>query len=121
MTTERTMMIQQPEIQKTDCLNNPSYHVHAGEIKNFVSGEAYECRMKLVPEDEGGFSAFAVRLPGIVGQGETREEAISDIAEAFAAAVSVYRELNTDIPWAEIGAGCSSPAGSVDLWVVVNV
>ena len=39
----------------------------------------FECRTVICPEDEGGFSAFALRLPGVVSQGETRDEALKNL------------------------------------------
>ena len=39
----------------------------------------------LVPEDDGGFSVFALNYPGVVSQGDTVEEATANIAEAFQA------------------------------------
>jgi predicted RNase H-like HicB family nuclease len=41
----------------------------------------------ICPEEEGGFSVFALNYPEVVSQGDTIEEAKSNIAEAFVAVV----------------------------------
>ncbi|MEA2552611.1 MAG: hypothetical protein QOJ65_787 [Fimbriimonadaceae bacterium] len=39
--------------------------------------------VKLIPEQEGGYSVLVPGLPGCVSQGETREEALQNITEAI--------------------------------------
>lgn len=62
----------------------------------------YECRVLLCPEPDGGFSAHALRLPGVVSQGENEAEALKNISEAFHGAVSVYLKGSRDIPWEDV-------------------
>jgi len=61
----------------------------------------FECDVCLVPEDEGGYSAYLPHLPGVVSEGETLEDAAERIVEAFLGAVEVYKEQNKPIPWLE--------------------
>ena len=49
--------------------------------------------VRLVPEEEGGFSVVVPGLPGCVSQGETREEALENIQEA----IQLYLEVARDI------------------------
>lgn len=88
--------------------------------RHFEEGDrTYECRVLLCPEDAGGYSAIALRLPGVVSQGESPEEAMENISEAFAAAVSVYLEDGTQIPWGEVSV--DRPKGCLERWILVDV
>jgi len=80
---------------------------------------AYECRVLLCPEAEGGYSAHAIRLPGAVSQGESVAEALENIADAFRAAISVYQERGEAIPWKDLEL--ERPKRSIEKWIVVNV
>ena len=40
-------------------------------------------RVILEPSDEGGFTAFVPSLPGCISEGDTRDEALANIAEAI--------------------------------------
>ncbi len=79
----------------------------------------YECRVLLCPEKDGGYSAHALRLPGVVSQGESKEEALENIADAFRAAISVYREQGEAIPWTNLQI--DRPERSIERWILVNV
>ncbi len=83
------------------------------------SPDTYECRVLLCAEEDGGYSAHALRLPGVVSQGESEAEALDNIADAFRAAVSVYREQGGTIPWAT--TQIDRPKESFERWVLVNV
>ncbi|MCH7988564.1 MAG: type II toxin-antitoxin system HicB family antitoxin [Planctomycetes bacterium] len=65
----------------------------------FTDKTVYECRVWLTPEECGGFSVEIVSLPGVVSEGESEKEAISNLKEAFRAAIAVYSDLDQDIPW----------------------
>lgn len=43
----------------------------------------------LETEDEGGYSAQCLELPGAISQGETKEEALKNIEEAVEAVLEV--------------------------------
>lgn len=79
----------------------------------------YECRVLLCPEQDGGYSAHALRIPGVVSQGESLEEALANIADAFRAAVSIYLEDGGTIPWATVEM--DRPKGWIERWILVNV
>ena len=80
--------------------------------------KVYECWVCLVPEDGGGYSVFMPDLPGVVSQGETEEEAIHNIEEAFLGAAEVYEEMGQPIPWAKDHQ--PRPANAKERWILVN-
>jgi len=49
--------------------------------------------VRLIPETEGGFSVIVPGLPGCCSQGETRQEALSNIKEAIQLYLDVVAEM----------------------------
>ena len=76
------------------------------------------CHVLICPEAEGGFSAYAMQLPGVVSQGETEDETLANIAEAFREAILSYGEEGKGIPWSTITMDW--PHGAKETWIVVN-
>ena len=79
----------------------------------------YECRVLLCPEHEGGYSAIALRLPGTVSQGESIDEALANIEEAFRATVTLYLEDGGQIPWEDVPV--ERTKGCEERWILVDV
>ena len=79
---------------------------------------AYRHAVRLVPEEDGGFSAYVPSLPGVHSQGETEAEALANIAEALEAAIETYGELGQEVPWT---GGAPARQGEEELSVVVHV
>jgi len=52
--------------------------------------------VRLIEEEEGGFSVLVPGLPGCVSQGETREEALDNIREAIRDYLEVIQESMTE-------------------------
>jgi len=96
----------------------PQQYIEAPAWKR-LDENTYECRVLLCPEHDGGYSAHALRLPGVVSQGESEAEALDNIADAFRAAISVYREQGGAIPWTNLQI--DRPKGSIERWILVNV
>jgi len=48
----------------------------------------------LEPSDEGGYTVYVPSLPGCISEGDTREEALSNIREA----IELYLELDEEGP-----------------------
>ena len=46
----------------------------------------------LEPQDEGGFTARCLEVPGAISQGETRKEALENAKEAIELVLEVLRE-----------------------------
>lgn len=98
------MIIDQPEIN-VECTSSPE------------SRRTMECRAILEPDEDGGFCIRASRLKGVYSQGETREEAIENIREAFSGAIQSYEALNLPIPWED----ASKADSGEELWILVHV
>lgn len=96
----------------------PSTYIHASNWREFA-GQTYECRVLLCPETDGGYSAIALRLPGVASQGDSVEDALKNISEAFAAAIAVYLEDVGQIPWADVEV--ERTKGCEERWILVNV
>lgn len=92
--------------------------VKIGEIRNF-SGSMHECRTVICPEAEGGFSAYALRLVGVASQGETEEEAVENLKDAFRETLLAYDDLGMNIPWGEVEI--ARTPDTTDRWVLVDV
>lgn len=91
--------------------------VRIGNSTHYTPGEAYVCRAALTPEPEGGFSAIAYNLLGVGSQGDTEEEAIANLTEAFCGAIESYQESGDPIPWSHGPA----PAGTYERHFVVEM
>lgn len=83
------------------------------------SKEELECRALVCPEEEGGYSVHCMNLPGVISQGETLEEAIENISDAFRETVLYYRGANETIPWGEVNV--PPVAGSKEERIIVSV
>ena len=73
----------------------------------------------LMPEESGGFFVFASLLPGVASQGETKEEALDNIAEAFHGVVEEYKASGQPIPWSK--EAFPKPNNAIEQWILVNV
>lgn len=84
-----------------------------------IQDNVLECRVLLIPEQEGGYSAHCIRLPGVVSEGESLDEAVQNISEAFREAIRCYRGAGESIPWQQIEL--DRPKGCMERWILVNV
>jgi len=91
-----------------------------GKWQLSFADKTFECRVLLCPEESGGYSAHAMRLPGVVSQGETEKEALENIADAFRAAVESYTAGGVTIPWTDNPLCNDKPPGSKERWILVN-
>jgi antitoxin HicB len=88
--------------------------------KSKVPGLLYECRVWVCPEPEGGYSAVVPSLPGVVTQGETLDETLENVKEAFRGVVAEYTESKESIPWRHEIAS-QKPRDTIEKWILVNV
>ncbi len=81
--------------------------------------KSYRAHVLLIPEDDGTVSAAVVNLPGVGSCGDSEEEAIANVREAFAAAVESYLEAGKKIPWRD--ATNDDVNDKRCIWIVVHV
>ena len=79
----------------------------------------YECQAVFIREDEGGYSARVANLPGVVTEGDTIDEAICNLKDAFAGAIVTYMELGREIPWSQNPSG-DWPSDCVRRWILID-
>lgn len=60
----------------------------------------FECRVGLLLENDGTFSVYAINLPGVSSQGESEQEAITNISDALVGVLSEYIAAG-EIPWTD--------------------
>ena len=88
--------------------------------KSYTEGPLYMFRALLCHKDETGtIIAYSSSLPGVVSQGKTENEALKNIAEAFAGVIESYLEASEEIPWAPEKVE-RSPEDK-ERWVVAEV
>lgn len=81
--------------------------------------DTYQCRVWLIPDADGdGYTAIAVRLPGVVSEGDTIEEALTNIKDAFRQAILTYRDHGVDIPWNNVDPESDN---AFQRWILVDV
>ena len=81
--------------------------------------DLYRCEIRLCSEREGGYSVYVPELPGVVSEGETREEAKRNIAEALRGVLRSYRQDDQPIPWQKDPNPLQEDESR--FWIVVNV
>ena len=60
---------------------------------------AYRCIVCLIEEEDGGFSAVCLNLPGACSCGDTEEKALENVREAITGVIKSYLENGEKIPW----------------------
>jgi len=78
----------------------------------------YELRVILIPQ-ESGYAVSVKRLPGVHSQGETEEEALANIRDAFQAVAQEYLHESASIPWCN--DDYERPVGTLERWILVDV
>jgi predicted RNase H-like HicB family nuclease len=79
--------------------------------------QSYRCRIAIIPEEEGDFSAIVLNLPGTGSCGATESEAIENCEEAIRASIASYVESGQAIPWT---TEYEDPANAKCEWISVN-
>lgn len=59
-------------------------------------------RVVLEPSDEGGYTVYVPSLPGCISEGDTREEALANIAEAIRLYLTPVEDDLSNAPGSEI-------------------
>lgn len=85
-----------------------------------LTSRAYVCEVRIVREEEGGFSAYAPQLPGAHSQGETEQEASENIKEAVGSLIRSYLGSNEEIPWVDRSTVGPRQEGEMAKWVTID-
>jgi predicted RNase H-like HicB family nuclease len=78
-----------------------------------------ECRGFVYKDEDGRCCAYATRLPGVYGEGDTEAEAFNDLCDAFTFVLESYGETGKAIPWRD---SLKRPdLTGTEYWAVVHV
>lgn len=80
---------------------------------------SFRCHLMIVKDEDGGYSAIALNLPGAGSCGDTLEEAEANAKEAVAAVIGSYLSDGVTIPWCDT-KDADIPNGACHKWVLVN-
>ena len=58
----------------------------------------YKVPLILTPQPEGGFTVTSPLLPELITEGDTADEALSNVRDAMAAVIETYRDLGRQLP-----------------------
>ena len=84
--------------------------------------KTYQCEVILCPEPEGGYSAHAVGLAGVVSEGDTIDGALANFIDALKATIAYHLEAKSQIPWRDGDPDFfSSMTNTIKRWVTVDV
>lgn len=95
-----------------------SIEIIAGPEEMIAS--TYVCEVRIGPEAEGGYSAYAPQLPGAHSQGETEREASESIKEAIGGLIRSYLDSKEEIPWIDRSEVPRRQEGEMAKWVTIN-
>jgi predicted RNase H-like HicB family nuclease len=90
----------------------------SGWVQYDSSDRIFRCCVYLHPENVG-FSVRAADLPGVVSEGEDKQEALDNITEAYQGAIESYDEHGEDVPWCYPDLR-QREDGEITCWVVVH-
>lgn len=72
----------------------------------------------MIPDEDGGFTAFVPAIPGCVTQGETFPEALARAQDAASALLTDYAEAGEDVPTEPVGTVVATIEAEVSQAVV---
>jgi len=84
------------------------------------SSRSYRCHILLLKEEDRGYSAVVLNLPGAGSCGDTEEEAMHNVREAAAGAIESYLAAGEDIPWRD-SSEADIPDAAKQQWILVHV
>ena len=58
----------------------------------------YKVPLILTPQPEGGYTVTSPLLPELITEGDSIDEALENVADAFAAVVELYDDLGRSLP-----------------------
>ena len=58
----------------------------------------YRITVILTPQPEGGYTVTCEELPGLVTEGDSVDEALENVEDAFAATLELYEDFGRPLP-----------------------
>ena len=58
----------------------------------------YKVTFIFTPQPEGGYTVTCKELPGLVTEGDSIDEAVENLKDAFAATLELYEDLGRPLP-----------------------
>jgi len=58
----------------------------------------YKLPLVLEPQPQGGYTVTCPLVPELITEGDTAQEALSNVADALAAVLEAYEDLNRPLP-----------------------
>ena len=58
----------------------------------------YKIPLLLTPQDEGGYTVTSPLLPELVTEGDSLDEALENVKDAFVAVLELYQEMGRSLP-----------------------
>jgi len=80
---------------------------------------AYRCHLLITKDEDGTVSAVVLNLPGIGSCGDSEEDAIANVKEAFRGAIEVYEADGKEIPWKDTSFEVI-PEGAKQLRIIID-
>ena len=77
----------------------------------------YKIPLLLTPQPEGGYTVTSPLLPELVTEGDSLDEALENVKDAFAAVLELYQEMGRSLPE---NTQISGAKGPVRLETVVS-
>ncbi len=120
--SERYLLFEDPSGPRCAAPESPSNVVpeEHGLTWTLYGGGVYECEVWVLQEDDGSFSAFAARLPGVVAQGDDPEHAFYEIQRALTATIISYKEVGQPVPWSDEPIKLETEREISKRWILVN-
>ncbi|MBI4639923.1 MAG: type II toxin-antitoxin system HicB family antitoxin [Candidatus Tectomicrobia bacterium] len=60
--------------------------------------QIYKVPLVLTPQPEGGYTVTSLAFPELVTEGDTLEEALAHVQDAFMAVLELYEDLGKPLP-----------------------
>lgn len=78
----------------------------------------YKLPLVFEPQPEGGYTVTSPLLPELVTEGDSVEDAVENVRDAFAAVLEIYRDLGKPLP-RELSVGEAGEPVHADLMIAM--
>ena len=76
-----------------------------------------QIHMRLLQEEDGGYSVIALNLPGAASSGDTVKEAVANLRDAVRELLASYADLNKPVPWRD---SREKNTPETDQWIMID-